>query len=157
MKSNVTMLADIIEKFIETSYRIDENAFSLCLLGYVWVDWLRFTNVGLNKIQDPKFFLFFENAIRGGLSGSRGPRHVVSEGDKLIINRDTSNFFCLGMSHGLPWASIKIDYTVSPEEILTTKNNVETGHALEVDLDYTEVAKSFHLPFCPGVQKISVS
>jgi hypothetical protein len=67
---DIVLLADVFEDFRDVSVvncRLDP-AHYLPTPSLTWDVCLKYTNVGLELISDPEIFLFFESAMRGGVS-----------------------------------------------------------------------------------------
>ena len=70
LKSDVTLLADVFEKFRLSSmntYNLDP-AHYMSLPGLSFDAALRYTGIELELFTDPDMYLFMENSIRGGIS-----------------------------------------------------------------------------------------
>jgi hypothetical protein len=70
LKTDVVLLADVFENFRDLSMRTYglDPAHYLTTPSLTWDACLRHTNVDLELITDPEMFLFFESAMRGGIS-----------------------------------------------------------------------------------------
>ena len=70
LKKDVLLLADVFEKFIDTSlkfYGLDPCHY-FSSPGLSWDAMLKMTSVKLEKISDIEKYLFIEKVLRGGLS-----------------------------------------------------------------------------------------
>jgi hypothetical protein len=70
LTTDTLLLADVFENFGDVSmanYRLDP-AHYLTTPSLTWDACLKYTNVELELITDPEIFLFFDSAMRGGLS-----------------------------------------------------------------------------------------
>ena len=70
LKKDVLLLADVFEKFIDTSlkfYKID-HCYYFNSPGLSWNEMLKMTGVRLEKILDIEMYLFIEKGLRGGTS-----------------------------------------------------------------------------------------
>jgi hypothetical protein len=68
--TDTLLLADVFENFRDvsmTNYRLD-SAHYLTTPSLTWDACLKYTKVELELITDPEIFLFFESAMRGGIS-----------------------------------------------------------------------------------------
>ena len=80
-KSDVTLLADVFEKFVKVSteeYGINP-LFCVSLPGYTYQCALKYTEIKLQTLQDKDLILTLENILRGGLSGVMDDRYVKSD------------------------------------------------------------------------------
>ena len=83
-KSDVILLADVIEKFVKVSfeeYGINP-LFCVSLPGYTYKCALKNTDIKLQTLQDKDLILLIENIIRGGISSVMGDRYVDSDEKK---------------------------------------------------------------------------
>ena len=164
-KSDVILLADVIEKFVKVSSKEYETNPLYCVIlpGYTYQCALKYTDIKLQTLQDKDLILLKENNIRGGISSLMGDRYVKSDEIKKILYMDATNFYGHSMSQFLPYDEIEMWhghpdlYMNWLEEILNTPDDNEIGCFLEVDLKYPdnikEKTKSF--PFCPENKKIN--
>jgi hypothetical protein len=70
LKMDTVLLAEVFENFRDVSmvnYRLDP-AHYLTTSSLTWDACLKYTNVELELITDPEIFIFFESAMRGGIS-----------------------------------------------------------------------------------------
>jgi hypothetical protein len=70
LKTDTVLLADVFENFRDVSMvncRLDP-AHYLITPSLTWDACSKYTNVELDSITDPEIFLFFESAMRGGIS-----------------------------------------------------------------------------------------
>ena len=76
-----------------TCHREDRinRRFSVSSPGYPGDAELNYTKVELEKIQDPDFVMTFDSGIRGGISGCKCARCVVSKMDKNLIYKDSKH------------------------------------------------------------------
>jgi hypothetical protein len=68
--TDTLLLSDVFENFRDvsmTNYRLDPAQY-LTTPSLTWDALLKYTNVELELITDPEIFLFFESAMRGGIS-----------------------------------------------------------------------------------------
>ena len=86
-KSDVILLADVIEKFVKVSF--EEYGINLLycvsLPGYTYQCALKYTDIKLQTLQDKDLILLIENNIRGGKSSVMGDRYVKSDEKKVFI------------------------------------------------------------------------
>ena len=77
-KSDVILLADVMEKFVKVSfeeYGINP-LYCVSLPGYTYQCALKYTDIRLQTLQDKDLILLIENNIRGGISSVMGDRYV---------------------------------------------------------------------------------
>ena len=162
-KSDVILLADVIEKFVKVSfeeYGINP-LYCVILPGYTYQCALKYTDIKLQTLQDKDLILLIENNIRGGISSVMGDRYVKSDENKKILYMDTTNLYGHSMSQMLPYDEIEM-WNGDPDsnwldEILNTPDDNEIGYFLEVDLKYPDdiKEKTRYFPFWPENKKIN--
>ena len=110
-KSDVILLADVIEKFVKVSfeeYGINP-LYCVSLPGYTYQCALKYTDIKLQTIQDKDLILLLENNIRGGISSVMGDRYVKSDENKKILYMDATNLYGHSMSQVLPFDETKFE------------------------------------------------
>ena len=163
-KSDVILLADVFEKFVEVSteeYKVNP-LYCVSLPGYTYQCALKYTDIRLQTLQDKDLILLIENNIRGGISSVMGDRYVKSDEKNKIIYADATNLYGYSMSQMLPYGEIEMwhghpdKYWRWLDEILNTPDDSEIGYFLEVDLKYPDniKQKTKYFPFCPENKKI---
>ena len=164
-KSDVILLVDVFEKFVEVStdeYKINP-LYCVSLPGYTYQCALKYTDIKLQTLQDKDLILLIENNIRGGISSVMGDRYVKSDENNKITYADDTNLYGHSMSQFLPYDEIEMwhghpdKYWNWLEEILNTPDDSEIGYFLEVDLKYPDDIKQKpkYFPFCPENKKIN--
>ena len=152
LKTDVILLADVFEKFINVSVKEFgiNPLYSVSLPGYTWQCGLKYTNVKLDTLQDKDMILLLENNIRGGISSVMGDRYVKSDDHRKILYIDANNLYGYAMSQSLPYKDLKFD-SIDIETILSTPDDSEIGYFVEVDLKYPDEIKdkTKNFPFCP--------
>ena len=104
LKLDVCLLADVFEKFRETclnEYEIDP-CYCYSAPGLTWLAGLKFTKVKLKYYKESTFDqeLFFEQGVRGGVSGVYGNRYTeVNNEFTKFINIDNTSFKELRISN----------------------------------------------------------
>ena len=163
-KSDVILLADVMEKFVKVSF--EEYGiyplYCVSLPGYTYQCALKYTDIKLQTLQDKDLILLIEDNIRGGISSVMGDRYLKSDEDNSILYIDATNLYGHSMSQMLPYDEIEIwhghpdKYWNWLEEILNTPDDSEIGYFLEVDLKYPDniKQKTKYFPFCPENKKI---
>ena len=163
-KSDVILLADVMEKFVKVSF--EEHGinplYCVSLLSYTYQCALKYTDIEIQTLQDKYLILLFENNIRGGISSVMGNRYEKSDEDNNILYIDATNIYGHSMSQLLPYDEIEMwhgdpnKYCRWLDIILKTPDDSEIVYFVEVDLKYPdnikEKTKSF--PFCPENKKI---
>ena len=136
-------LIDIFLNFIETRFKEDKiNPLHFVFSpGYTWDAGWKYTKNKLENIQEADLLLIFENAIRDGISASKGKRYVGPVNDTKMLDIDSNNPYGLRMSKSSPYTYIRNDETIGLEKILSTADNADTGYVLEVDLKHTDKAR----------------
>ena len=164
-KSDVILLAEFFEKFVEVSteeYKINP-LYCVSLPGYTYQCALKYTDIKLQTLQDKDLILLIENNIRGGISSVMGDRYVKSDENNKIIYADATNLYGHIMSQFLPYDEIEMwhgdpnKYWRWLDIILNTPDDNEIGYFLELDLKYPDniKQKTKYFPFCPENKKIN--
>ena len=110
----------------------------ISILFIVLVYELKYTDVGLQTLQDKDMILLFEKDVRGELSSVMGDRCVKLEENKKILQVDANNLYVWAMSQFLPYDDIKFDRNLSLEAIINTLNDNDLASFVEVDLFYPD-------------------
>ena len=159
LKSDVTLLADVFEKFVKIS--VDEYGinplYCVSLPGYTWLCRLKYTGINLQTLPDKDMILLLENNIRGGISSVMGDRYIKSDDNKKILYIDANNLYGHSMSQYLPYDEIKFDNNITLEDIINTPDDSDIGYFVEVDLKYPDniKQKTKNLPFVSVNKKIN--
>ena len=158
-KSDVILLTDVSEKFVEVSF--EEYGFNplycISIPGYTYQCALKHTDIKLQTLQDKDLSLLLENIIRGGISSVLGDRYVKLDENKKILYMDATSLYGHSMSQMLPYDEIEMWHGHSDlymnwlEEILNTPDGSDIGYFVEVDLKYPDniKEKTKNFPFCP--------
>ena len=87
LKSDVILLADVIEKIIKvSSEEFSVNPlYCISLPGFTWQGSLKYTDIKLQTLQDKDLILILESNIRGGNSAVSSDRYVKSDWNKKIL------------------------------------------------------------------------
>ena len=110
----------------------------ISILFIVLVYELKYTDIGLQTLQDKDMILLFEKDVRGELSSVMGDRCVKLEENKKILQVDANNLYVWAMSQFLPYDDIKFDRNLSLEAIINTLNDNDLASFVEVDLFYPD-------------------
>ena len=163
-KSDVILLADVLEKSVKVSF--EEYGiyplYCVSLPGYTYQCALKYTDIKLQTLQDKDLILLIENNIRGGLSSVMGDRYVKSDENNTVLYMDATNLYGHSMSQMLPYDELEMwhgypdKYWNWLEEILNTPDDSDFGYFLEVDLKYPDniKEKTKNFPLCPENKKI---
>ena len=158
-KSDVTLLADVFEKFVKVS--TEEFAinplYCVSLPGYTYQCALKYTDIKLQTLEDKDLILLKRNNKCGGISSVMGDRYVESDENEKILCADATNLYGHSMSQMLRYDQIEMWhghpdlYMKKPEEILNTPDDNDIGYFVEVDLKYPDniKKKTKNFPFCP--------
>ena len=156
LQSDVLLLADAFEKFrnVNLNYFAIDPCHCYSAPGLSWCAGLKYTDIKLELLTDVDMLLFFETAIRGGISGVMGTRYVKADENHKLLYIDANNLYGWAMMESLPYKDFRmyqIPYPLEKEDILRLPDDGEIGYFLEVDLDYPSCIKdvSKHFPFCP--------
>ena len=152
LKTDVLLLADVIEKFIKTClgyYGLDPcHCFSGP--GLSWDAMLKMTGIKLGLISDIDMHLFIEKAMRGCTSyiSKRYSKannkymkcHDSSEESKFIMDLDANNLYGWAMSQYLPYSEFEWfnKKKISRFCLNSISENSFVGYILEVDLEYPD-------------------
>ena len=162
-KSDVILIADVIEKFVKVSFEEYEinPLYCVSLPGYTYQCALKYTDIKLQTLQDKDLILLLENNMRGSISSVMGDRYVKSDENRKILYMDATNLYVHSMSQVLPYDGIDMwhgdpdKYWNWLDVILNTPHDNEIGYFIEVDLKYPDniKEKTKNFPFCPENKK----
>ena len=163
-KSDVILLADVIEKFVRVSfeeYGINP-LYCVSSLGYTYQCDLKYTDIKLQTLQDEDLILLVENNIGGGISSVMGDRYVKSAENKKILYMDATNLYGHSMSQMLPYEEIEMWHGQPVlqinklDEILNTTDDSDTRYFVEADMKWPDniKGKTKSFPFCAENKKI---
>ena len=109
-KSDVILLADVIEKFVKVSFEESgiNPQYCVSLPSYTYQCALKYTDIKLQTLQDKDLILLIESFIRGGISSVMGDRYVKSDDGKKITYVDATNLYGHSMSQFLPYDEIEM-------------------------------------------------
>ena len=155
LKTDVLLLADIFEKFINTCleyYGLDPYHY-FGSPGLSWDAMLEMTEIELELISDIDMHLFVERGMRGGISyiakrHSRANNKYYDDKkpSKYIMYLDANNLYGWAMSQYLPYSEFK---WLNQKEIdkfclNSIGENSSDGYILEVDLEYPDKLHELH-------------
>ena len=157
LKSEQSLLADVFEKIIKTSFAEYGNNSLYCvsLPGYTWQCVMKHTDIKLQTLQDKEMVFLLENKIKGGISSVMGDRYVQSTDNEKILNVEAFKLYRWAMSEYLPYDEVKFHRNVESEGILNTPNDFDIGYFIEVDLKNQDDVKqkTKHFLFAPENKK----
>ena len=161
---DVTILADVFENFRAIShaaYGLDP-AHYWTLPGFSWDACLKETRVDLELFEEANsnMYLFFENAVRGGVSmiahryakSNNGEEIDPTQPPSWLTYLDANNLYGWAMSQPLPtgnfrWLGEREIREFTPEFIQSIADDSSTGYVAEVDLVYPEELHELHNAF----------
>ena len=159
LKSDVLLLACILEKFIKVSVNeyVINPLYCVSLPGFTWQCGLNYTGINSQTLQDKDMILLSENNLRGVISSVMGDRYVKSNENKKILYVDAINLYGQSMSQPLPYDENKFDQNVKLEDILNTPDDIDIGFFVDVDLKYSDnlKEKTKNFAFAPLNKKIN--
>ena len=173
LKADVCLLADVFEKYRETSlnvYFLDPSHY-ISSPAMSWDAFLKMSDVKLDLISDPAMMTMIEGGIRGGISVAshnycRANNKYLQTYDpdlksNYIMYFDANNLYGWAMSEPLPVADFEMWVNARPLDLtnLTTilnhpKDNSK-GYIVEVDLEYGHHLHDLHndYPLAPERMK----
>ena len=152
METDVHLLADVFEKFLELCmdiYGLDPAHFYTSP-GLAWQAALKMTEVELELLTDPGMPLFVERGLRGGLEtitkrhANANNTYIDEYDDDMpsnhVIYLDANNLYVWAMSQSLPthhfeWMSKDEIETL---DVASIPDNGQTRYISEVDMEYTK-------------------
>ena len=173
-KSDVLLLADVFENFIDVCY----EKFKVDPAHYITAPslgmdaMLKMTEIELELLTDIDMYLFFDKGIRGGVStitkryGCANNKYMGDQYDpnkpsKYITYLDANNLYGWAMSQPLPIGDFKWLTEEEFDEMMSDHTKI-MGCTLEVDLEYPDDLHDLRsdYPFAPesvtvnGVEKL---
>ena len=135
LKSDVSLLACVFEKFIKVSVnKFGINPlYCVSLPVYTWKCGLKHSDIKLKTLQDKYMILILEKNVRRGISSIMGDRYVKSDDNKKVLYREANKLYDYSMSQRLPYDQIKFDKNVKLEDKLDTADFSDIGYFVEVD------------------------
>ena len=171
LKTNVLLLADVLEKFISTC--LDYYGLDPCHYfsspGLSWDAMLKMKRIELDLISDTDTHLFIEKGTRGDISyiSKRHSKAInkymecydSSKESKYITYLDANNLCGWTMSHYLPYSGFK---WLNQKEICDfclnfISENCSIGYILEVDLEYPSELHDLHNDYPLAPEKLETS
>lgn len=164
LKTDVLLLADVFEKFRQSSvsnYGLNPSHY-YTTPGFSWDAMLKFTSVEIELLTDIDMLLFIERGIRGGISQCstryakadseyfRMDASNVSDNKTYIIYLDVNNLYGAAMMRNLPIANFKWSPSRNFNDMMIDVEQHGVGYILEVDLEYPQSLHDLHkdYPMC---------
>ena len=159
LKKDVSLLADIFEKFISTNlkyYGLDPCHY-FSVPGLSWDAMLKMTELELEKISNPDKYMLFEQGMRGGVSYIN-KRHSEASKNKHFLYFDMNNLYGDVMSQYLPHAYFKWikDINKTEQKIMQIKKDSSNGYILEEDLEHPQELHNIHNDYPLAPEKINI-
>ena len=123
---------------------------------------LKYTECGLETVQNVDILMFIERAIRGGVSqcynrfsganNKYSDTYDTSKPSTFILYLDINNLYGWAMGQSLPYKGFQ--WTDCSTDVMGIPDDAEIGYILEVVLEYPKSSHDLHrdLPFCPKHQ-----
>ena len=172
LNCDVYQLADIFMKFRRVMYSDFglDPAWYITLPSFAWDCCLKLTGVSLDYITDPNMHLFFEEAMRGGIT--RITHRYAKANNKylhdynpeaistFISYLDANNLYGLAMSMKQGTGELKWESSISfftEENILNYDfEKSERCYCLEVDLEYPKELHDLHSDYPLAVERKTI-
>ena len=163
LKSDVLLLADAFERFRDVNlhhFGIDP-CWCYSAPGLTWQAGLKYTGVNLELLTDSTMLMWFEKAIRGGVSSVCGDRYCKPDKGQRLLYIDANNLYGWAMGNSLPMSEFEFEEVTGAfdtnealwtrERIMSLSDEAEVGYYFICDLDYPDSIKfkSKNFPFCP--------
>ena len=169
VKSDVLLLADVFENFIDVSlkkYGFDPSHY-ITSPSLAFDAMLKMTKVKLELLTDPDMYLFFERGVRGGVSmitkryAKANNKYMGADYDPTkpsiyLPYLDANNLYGYAMSQPLPVSGFQ---WLSEEEILKMNNDhskIQKFH-LEVDLKYPTELHDAHNDYPLAPEQVEIN
>ena len=172
LETNVLLLSNVFENFRKIcieNYDLDPMLVLYSTRIKLGCSANKHSKIELELLSDVDMLLFFENAIRGGVSmisnryGKANNKYMKnykkSKPTKYITYLDANNLYGWAMSKPLPinnfeWMSKK---ELKELDINKFETNQEIGYMLEVDLEYPHELHDLHNDYPLAPDKITVN
>ena len=166
LKTDVSLLADVFEKFIKTCleyYKLDPCHY-FSSPGLRRDAMLKMTGVELELISNINMHLFIEKGIRGGISYICNRHSKIEDCDsnekkESIMYCDANNLCGLGMSQPLPYGGFDRlnKKEINEFDLDSISENSSIGYFLEVDLEYPTELYDSHNDYPLAPEKLEIS
>ena len=136
-KSDVILLADVIEKIVKVSFEEYGNnpLYCVSLPGCTYQCALKDTDIKLQTLQDKDLILLLKDNVRGSISSVMGDRFVKLNENKKIFFMVATILYGHSMSEMLPYDEIEMWHGHPDlfmkwlEEISNTSDDNEIGYS----------------------------
>ena len=171
LKTDVLLLADVFEKFIETC--LDYHGLDPCHYfstpGLSWAAMLKMTGIKLDLISDIDMHLFIEKGMRVGISyiskryskanNKYMKSYDSSEETKLIMYWDANNLYGWTMSQHLSYSEFKwlSKKEISRFSLNSISENSFVSYILEIDLTYPDELHNLHNDYLLVPEKLEIT
>ena len=168
-KSDVLLLADVFENFIDVSlakYGLDPSHY-ITSPSLAFDAMLKMTKVELKLLTNPDMYLFFERGVRGGVlmitkkyakanNKYMGADYDPTKPSVYLPYLDANNLYGYAMSQPLPVSGFRWLSEKELEEMSDDATKIE-GCTLEVDLEYPEELHDLHndYPLAPEQAEVN--
>ena len=155
-KKDVSLLADVFEKFISTCLKYYELGPShyFSSPGLSWDAVLKMTKIKLEKISDIDKGLFIKKGTRGGVSYiakryAKANNKYMNDYDPeklstFITYLDKNHLCDWSMSEYLPYEKFEWLENIDGFNVMTINEKIDIGYILEVDLEYPKKLHELH-------------
>ena len=163
LKIDVLLLEDVFEKFISACIKY----YELDPCHYFSSPVLKMTDIKLQRISDIDKYLFIEKRSRGGISyiGKRYAKannkykndYDPEKPSAFITYLDKNNLYGCAMSENLPYREFNWLKNVNEFDVNSINEKTDTGHFLEVDLEYPNELHELHNDYPLAPEKLAVT
>ena len=168
LKKDVSLLADVFEKFIDTClkyYELDPCHY-FSAPGLSWDAMLKMTVVKIEKISDSDQYLFIEIGSTGGVSYiakryAKGNNKYMNDYDSnklstFITYLDKNNLYGWEISEYLPYGEFEWLKSVDELDVMSINKKSDVGYILEVDLKYPNELHELHNDYPLAPEKLII-
>ena len=171
LKSDILLLADVFENFRKTClecYKLDPCHY-FTSPGLSGDAMLKMTDIKLELMVHIDMFIFFEKAMRGGVSyianryGKANNVYMKKDDEKApskyLMYLDANNLYGWAMSQYLPTGNFKwmTEKQINKINLATYKEDSKKGLILEVDLEYPRELHDLYNEYPLGPEKVKVT
>ena len=169
MKTDVLLLTDVFEKFINTclEYCGLDPCHYFSSPGLSWDAMLKMTGIELELTSDIDMHLLIEKGMRGGISYVAKRHNKAnnkytkccdsSKESKFIMYLDANNLYGWAMSQYLPYSGFKwlSRGDVYNFDVNSISKNSSDGYILEIDLEYPDELHELHNDYPLASENVS--